>query len=145
MGGRGVSWAVCEADCGSQDLQLELQLFFFPPGCPHTLLTSPLQPHRCILFHLQQGKEATPEPDVPQEGWKRGPSTPPGSSRSQPLHHRQLGMKPSPTSQPQPFQHQLGRGAFPRCPALFSWGQGCVCPPCGSQAGLSIAGMPDRF
>lgn len=130
VGRQGVSWATCEADCRSQDLQLEPD-FFPPPRHPYTLLRSPLQHHSCISFHLRRGKEAAALAGA-RCCWKSGPQ--PGAPGPSPAplaagEHRVLGVKPSAASQPQPSHHQLGQGTFPRLLLLFQQGQGCPCPP----------------
>lgn len=146
VGRQGVSWATCEADCRSQDLQLEPN---FPPLPQASLHTSKVSSPASQL-HLVSSSARKRGAALAGAGccWKSGPPQPgvPGPSPALLAagEHRGLGVKPSPTSQPQHSRHQLGQGTFPRLLVLFQQGQGCPCPPV-ALGFLSIARVWDLF
>lgn len=112
----------------------DLNPLFFPPWASlHASNISAPASQLCLVSSLARergsaGARCTPgrlekQPPPPLEHQVPAPALLAAGERWVP------GVKPSPTSQPQPSRHQLGRGTFPRCPALFRQGQSCACPP----------------
>lgn len=128
MGGRGVSWATCEADCGSQDLQLELQLLFPPRVSSHAsnvsapasqlhLVSSPARERgsagaRCAPGRLEK-RSITPRRE------QQVPAPAPLADGDETQPHFTAAALPAPA----------GTGHIPTVPGAILMGSGLCLPP----------------